>query len=182
MQSINATNSIKADFVEYIGNSTGKGVITWLKPANVKMEYHSPKKILLLSQDADVMLHYDFELKEASYVPIRNTALLKIISGNVVDLRKQLHMKRCNVDKNVTSLWLSGIIMGKEIEDYEHTEIKVEFQSTEQSTILSIRRIVVYKFGKIHSLLALSDVKLNRGVRKSDFHFKDPTFYGANDE
>ncbi|WP_323722443.1 LolA family protein [Candidatus Fokinia crypta] len=182
VRSINATNSIKADFVEHISNSISKGYITWLRPASIKMEYHSPKKILLLSQDANVMLHYDFELKEASYVPIRNTALLKIIGNNIVNLQKQLHVKRCDIDGDITSLWMSGIIMGKEVEDYENTEIKVEFQNIVENTVLSIRRIIVYRFGKIHSLLTLSNAKLNHGVNKSDFHFKDPTFYGANDE
>ena len=90
---LNGIDTLRARFVQASSNGAqATGEVYLKRPGNVRFEYDPPHPGLILAND-DLVLYYDRELEQASYIPLSRTPLWFLLRGKIdVDAEDDLHL------------------------------------------------------------------------------------------
>lgn len=174
---LNNITSLRASFEQYDPASSDiqKGTIILKKPDQMRLEYTSPKHVLILAQKKDI-LHYDYELEEKSFVSV-DQMITELLRHNQI----KTQLKSCELlgeNQAMVLLKTSGKNNNNQQQnDLSNTDIALVFQ-TEPVMLKEIRRL---ENGIIEAEMKLNSLKYD-DANADDFQFRDAKLYRLSDK
>ena len=175
-------NSIEADFtqIDADGNKQ-KGRLLLSTPDKLRLEYFYPRHHLTIV-NGNSSVHYDYELKEKSFLP-KGGALLNL--GNLIE-----HVEDCTADQEhiKLALGISNDVSGKKLSEIEQSVGKFNVSAEDKiALVLKINpQVALYKILILRDTNVVIDVNLhhiryNIKLDSGNFTFADPRLHSLDD-
>lgn len=166
-QYFNNLHSIESEFIQTDSQGgTREGKFYLSRPNKMRLDYETlPKELIMLSED--MFIHYDYELKEMSYISAEKFPITFLSKKNI-DLKK---------DAKVLNVTQIGNILDVEIELKSKDEYKPRVTLEFEKSPFNLKTIIVQDPEGGAVTLELRNAKYNSEINKKTFVFKNPNFF-----
>ena len=162
---LNKIHNVKSKFSQIEPDGTIKTGILYLKrPGYLKWEYIQPKHFFIIANH-DTIIHYDYELEEATYTN-NKSSLLNLLTDQDIDINKNLNI--LSIDKHDSYLE----VLIADIED-----VSKKFAIRFNINSMKIEKIFSLDEENLVTEISLSDTEYGIELDKEIFLFKDPKFF-----
>jgi outer membrane lipoprotein-sorting protein len=164
---MNTENNIIAKFKQVTShdNKEKTGVVYILKPGNLRFEYLEPKKTIIVL-NKDIVMHYDYELDETSYLKEDNY-FFKMFSSNNINLQKDV--KKVEVYKGGVKLYITK----------HHNNINTEIMMNFSMYPITLKEIYFKNESQDAYNVYFEDIKYNQKISSKLFSVQSPKFFSS---
>lgn len=158
---LNTSNTIQFSFIE---NQTKVGKFYIRKPGMMRIDYDSPEKISIISNDR-IITYYDHQLDEITKIK-QDPKFLSFLSKKKIDFRKDFEAFACQSKDSLTYIKLS-------LDDEEKQEIILDLTFLKYD----LNKVMISYGKRTKLVIDLQNVQYNPLLTIDKFNLKDKKFY-----